>query len=123
MVLVKGTFTKSFGKGLAKAFKENLDKYALGFRVTREMVEDDLYGGILKKKRTRRPQVQLIYRLEAGPIELELTGGTISIDGRSHSIESIKEIVKGLNTLLKLAKKPAKKVIRRKRKYVKRNNS
>lgn len=71
-MLVQGAFGKAYGKSMARLFKAQYEnepinyddppiiqrrlipkKYALGFRISREMINDDLYGGrVLKRERS-----------------------------------------------------------------------
>lgn len=60
-------------------------------------------------------KVQTIHRIDIGTSEVELDGDIIRIGSNSYSLESAKNVVKAVNILLKLAKKPAKKVVKKKR--------
>lgn len=131
-MLVQGTYSKLLGKGLAKQFKvaygdisnarfkPYLHKsYKLGFLVSHKMVEDDFYGGIVKvlKGKRKKLKVQTIHRVYITDMGsgVELDGNIIRILGSTtYDITQGKDIVKALNMLLKLSKKPVKKV-RRKR--------
>jgi hypothetical protein len=117
MALVRGSIDKLLGKSLVKQYHKY---YALGFRISRQMIEDDLYGGILKKARKLKLKIQTIHRIDLGHCEVELDQGIIRITGTNFTIEQVKDVVKAINMLLKIAKTPAKKkVVRRKRRVKK----
>lgn len=131
-MLVRGAFQQLFKTGLRdniiykdpplfKLNKRFHKSYSLGFRVTREMVEDDLYGDsmiIVKKGNKKKLVLKVSYSVDVGYQEITRTNDTFNIPSMGLTIEDTKQLVKALNLLLKV-KAPTKKVTRKRRKNVK----
>lgn len=136
MLTKNRNFSALYGKGLARLFREQYEnspieyadpiikrklvpkKYALGFQISREMIEDDLYGGIVKVLKGRKTKLKVVttYSIDGSFGRLKLENDMFRTEGlmSSLSMEDTKQLMIAFSMLYKQVKKP-KKVVRRKR--------
>src|SRR3954466_15763807 len=99
MAVVRGSIDKLMAKGLVKQFHKS---YALGFRISRQMIEGDLYGGILKKIiKKRKFTVTTVHKIDLGVLEVSFDGSLFVLNMSSFSEAEGKDLIKAMKILLK----------------------